>query len=110
MQFAHYFYQLRNLLHMYGYSTILADLRVAFLFQHGYEHQERLFWNDIFRQSKYDRIVERAELIEANRCYVSIRLQNGKKTTVSLQDLAPAGLVQNYCIWNTRLWLTHLKL
>ena len=60
------------------------------------------------RQSNYDPIVEEVELIEANPRYAHIRLQNGKETTVSLQDLAPAGLVQNYSP-EIQNWLTHSK-
>ena len=43
------------------------------------------------RKSKYDPIVETAELIEANPEYAFIRLPSGHETTVSLRDLAPCG-------------------
>ena len=43
------------------------------------------------RNSKYDPIVEEAELIEANPEYAFIRLGTGHETTVSLRDLAPCG-------------------
>ena len=43
------------------------------------------------RKSKYDPVVETAELIEANPEYAFIRLQNGHETTASLRDLAPCG-------------------
>ena len=43
------------------------------------------------RGSKYDPIVEEAELIEANPEYAFIRLKTGHETTVSLRDLAPCG-------------------
>ena len=43
------------------------------------------------RNSKYDPIVEEAELIEANPEYAFIRLNTGHETTVSLRDLAPCG-------------------
>ena len=39
--------------------------------------------------SKYDSLVEQAELIEANPEYAFIRLRSGHETTVSLRDLAP---------------------
>ena len=75
------------LLPMNAYSVIVADTRVAVLFQHGYQYQER-FWNNI-RQLKCGPIIEEAELLEANLCYVYIRLQNNKETMVALRDLAP---------------------
>ena len=43
------------------------------------------------RGSKYDPIVEEADLIEANPDYAFIRLKSGHETTVSLRDLAPCG-------------------
>ena len=41
------------------------------------------------RNSKYDPLVDEAELIEANPQYAHVRLCNGRETTVSLRDLAP---------------------
>ena len=41
------------------------------------------------RGSKYEPLVEEAELIEANPEYAFIRLKSGHETTVSLRDLAP---------------------
>lgn len=41
------------------------------------------------RSSKFDPLVEEAELIEANPLYSHIRLQNGVETTVSNRHLAP---------------------
>ena len=41
------------------------------------------------RRSKYDPLVEEAELIEANPQYAHVRLANGRETTLSLRDLAP---------------------
>ena len=41
------------------------------------------------RNSKYDDLVDEAELIEANPQYAHIRLSSGRETTVSLRDLAP---------------------
>ena len=41
------------------------------------------------RQSKYDPLVEEAELIEANPEYAYVRLKSGTETTVSVRDLAP---------------------
>ena len=43
------------------------------------------------RGSKYDPIVEEADLIEANPEYAFIRLKSSHETTVSLRDLAPCG-------------------
>ena len=43
------------------------------------------------RQSKYDPLVEEVELIESNPHYAYVRLSNGKETTVSTRQLAPAG-------------------
>ena len=41
------------------------------------------------RGSKYEPLVEKAELIQCNPQYAQIRLENGRETTVSLRDLAP---------------------
>ena len=41
------------------------------------------------RKSKYDPLVEEAELIEANPEYAHVRLKTGYETTVSLRELAP---------------------
>jgi hypothetical protein len=41
------------------------------------------------RNSKYDSLVDEAELIEANPQYAHVRLQDGREKTVSLRDLAP---------------------
>ena len=41
------------------------------------------------RSSKYDPLVDEAELLEANPQYAHVRLNNGRETTVSLRDLAP---------------------
>ena len=41
------------------------------------------------RNSKYDSLVDEAELIEANPQYAHVRLGDGRETTVSLRDLAP---------------------
>ena len=41
------------------------------------------------RNSKYDPLVDEAELIEANPQYAHVRLQDGCEKTVSLRDLAP---------------------
>lgn len=41
------------------------------------------------RHSKFDPLVEEAELIEANPLYSHVRLQNGMETTVSNRHLAP---------------------
>ena len=43
------------------------------------------------RNSKYDPIVERVELLQANPQYAFVKLPNGKECSVSLRDLAPCG-------------------
>ena len=43
------------------------------------------------RSSKYDALVEEAELISVNPNYALVRKQNGQETTVSLRDVAPLG-------------------
>lgn len=51
------------------------------------------------RNSKFDPLVEEAELIEANPEYALIKLSNGRHTNISLKHLAPKGdeklLIQN---------------
>ena len=41
------------------------------------------------RNSKYDPLVERAELLQVNPQYAFVRLESGHQTTVSLRDVAP---------------------
>ena len=41
------------------------------------------------RKSKYEPIVEEADLLEANPEYAFVRLKSGHETTVSLRDIAP---------------------
>ena len=41
------------------------------------------------RNSKYDPLVDEAELIEANPQYAHVRLSDGRETTVSIRDIAP---------------------
>ena len=41
------------------------------------------------RTSKYDPLVDEAELIEANPQYAHVRLEDGRETTLSIRDLAP---------------------
>ena len=43
------------------------------------------------RNSKQDPLVDRVHLIEANPQYAFIRHDDGRETTVSIKDLAPAG-------------------
>ena len=43
------------------------------------------------RQSKYDPMVEEVELLECNPQYASIRYKDGRESTVSVKQLAPAG-------------------
>ncbi len=44
------------------------------------------------RRSKYDPLVEEAQLLEANPEYAFVRFRNGHESTVSLRDLAPCGV------------------
>ncbi|KAG5886219.1 hypothetical protein JTB14_006414 [Gonioctena quinquepunctata] len=41
------------------------------------------------RASKHDPLVEEVESIESNEEYASVRLANGRETTVSIRHLAP---------------------
>lgn len=43
------------------------------------------------RSSKYDPLVDEVELLEANHQYAHIRYADGRESTVSTHDLAPAG-------------------
>ncbi len=43
------------------------------------------------RASKYDPLIEEADLIEANPNYAHVKLKSGVEKTVSLRDLAPSG-------------------
>lgn len=43
------------------------------------------------QQSKYDPIVEEADLLDANPQYAHVRFSDGRESTVSLRDLAPRG-------------------
>ena len=43
------------------------------------------------RQSKYEPMVEKVELIDANPEYAHVRLPDGRETTVSVRHLAPVG-------------------
>jgi len=43
------------------------------------------------RQSKYEPMVEKVELLDANPEYAHVRLPDGRETTVSVRHLAPAG-------------------
>ena len=43
------------------------------------------------RQSKYNPLVEEVELLECNPQYASIRYKDGRESTVSIKQLAPAG-------------------
>ena len=43
------------------------------------------------RQSKYHPLVEEVELLECNPQYASIRYKDGRESTVSIKQLAPAG-------------------
>ena len=67
-------------------STIRGDLRAEPLYHRGSHH---LLVKKHVRNSKYDDLVDEAELIEANPQYAHIRLTSGRETTVSLRDLAP---------------------
>ena len=43
------------------------------------------------RSSKYEPLVDVVDLLEANTRYAHVKLPNGRETTVSLKQLAPAG-------------------
>ena len=43
------------------------------------------------RDSKFEPLVDRVELIEANPCYSRVRFPNGNEDTVSNKHLAPPG-------------------
>ena len=43
------------------------------------------------RQSKYEPLVDEVQLIEANTQYAHVRMKDGRETTVSTKQLAPAG-------------------
>ena len=43
------------------------------------------------RNSKYDPVVEKVELLQANPQYAFIKFPTGRECTVSLRDLAPCG-------------------
>ena len=43
------------------------------------------------RKSKYEPLVDKVDLIEANPMYAHVRHENGVESTVSLRDLAPLG-------------------
>ena len=43
------------------------------------------------RRSKYEPVVDEIELIEANPHYAHVRFPDGRETTVSTKQLAPAG-------------------
>ena len=48
------------------------------------------------QKSKYDPIVEKAELLHANPQYAYVRLEGGHETTVSLRDVAPCKEANEY--------------
>lgn len=47
------------------------------------------------QKSKYDPLVDEVELLEANLEYAHVRLPDGRETTVSTRNLAPAGEKEN---------------
>ena len=47
------------------------------------------------RQSKYEPLVDRVHLLEANPQYAHIRFPNGRESTVSLRHLAPVSTVES---------------
>ena len=51
----------------------------------------KIFVKKHVRKNKYDPLVEEAELLHANPQYAHVKLSNGRETTVSIKDLAPAG-------------------
>ena len=48
-----------------------------------------VFLKQHVRKSKYDPIVRKVELLEANPNYAHIRHEDGRESTVSLRDIAP---------------------
>ena len=42
-----------------------------------------------FRHSKYEQLVDKVKLVEANPNYVHVRLPNGRDATVSVHNLSP---------------------
>ena len=52
------------------------------------------------RHSKQEPLVDEVELLEANPQYAHVRFPNGRETTVSVRDLAPAGEVQDLAVDN----------
>jgi len=49
----------------------------------------RVFLKRNIRSSKYEPLVDEAELIHATPSYAHVRLRNGRETTVSLRDITP---------------------
>ena len=47
------------------------------------------------RQSKYEPLVDRVHLLEANPQYAHIRFPNGRESTVSLRHLAPVSTAES---------------
>ena len=50
---------------------------------------DRAYLRKHVRQSKYDPLVEKVEVLHANPQYVHVRLPSGVESTVSIRDLAP---------------------
>ena len=50
----------------------------------------KIFVKKLARKSKYNPLVEEAELLHANPQYAHMKLSNGQEKTVSIKDLAPA--------------------
>ena len=53
--------------------------------------QGKVFVKKHLQSSKYDPLVEEANLIEAEPQYAHIKFPNGQESTVSIRDLAPLG-------------------
>ena len=51
--------------------------------------QGKVFVKKHFQSSKYDPLVEEADLIEAEPQYAYIKYPNGRESTASIKDLAP---------------------
>ena len=55
------------------------------------------------RHGEYDPIVDEIDLLEANPQYAFVKLPDGRETTVSTKQLAPAGDVETNLINNVEI-------
>ena len=77
--------------HMRGSSIFHGDLQKDNLPQPWLLEQGKVFVKKHLRSSKYNPLVEEADLIEAELQYPHIKFPNGRESTVSIRDLAPLG-------------------